>query len=237
MRFQFVSHQFITITLISCFLSGCNRYYFNVHPANISNLADTELSEKIELDVQLLTIVEQNLARIHEQEKQYFSSFQSEKPALLNHNQRQEIKDIWIQYLDQVFILTKLMLEYRDYQVLDNPYQNDAFLLGFGSYLMLVSSGLQFIENTAFIAPFEVLLDEAIPEYDIPKGLYTTFKWQIFHLDEYFDIDDNYQKYKILIEKLSAGSDQSLTDPLFPIIESHYSQSQKILKSKRISLL
>ena len=237
MRFRLVSYQIITITLISCFLSGCKHYYSNIHPTNIIDLTKTELSEKIESDIQLLGIIERNLARIHEQEKQYFSSFQSEKPAILNHNQRQEIKDIWTYYLDQVFILTKLILEYRDYNEFYHSYQNDAFLIGFGSYLMLSSSGLHFIENTAFITPFEVLLDEPIPEFDIPKGLYTTFKWQIYHLDEYFDIDDDYQKYKILAEKLSAKPDQQRIKQLFRIIEAHYSQSQKILKSKQISLL
>lgn len=237
MRFQFYNHQLIAITLIACFLSGCNRYYSNVHPININQMADSELSEKIEADIQLMRIIEQSLIQIQEQEKQYFSASQSEKPVLLNHKQRQEIKDIWIQYLDQVFILTKLMLEYLDYHELLPSYQNDAFMIGFGSYLMLVSSGLDFIEKTAFIAPYEVLLDEPIPEYDIPRGLYTKFKWQILNLNEYYKIDEDYQKCKILIAELPAGSEQPSINPLFRIIESHYSQSQKILKSKRMSLV
>ena len=237
MRFQLIIQQFITGILIVCLLSGCNRYYSNIHPVDTSNLADTELSEKIETDAQILTIVEQNLVGIQDREKQYFSAFQSEKPVLLDHIQRQDIKDIWIQYLDQVFVLTKLMLEYLDYPELHPAYQNDAFVLGFSSYLMLVSSGLDFIEKTAFIAPFEVLLDEPIPEYNIPRGLYTKFKWQILNLNEYFKINEDYQKYKILMTELSAGSEQSLTSQLFPLVESHYSQSQKILKSKRMSLV
>jgi len=236
MHYRIVCHKLITVALISSILAGCNRYYSNIHPANISDLNEGALSEKIESDIQLLIIVDQNLAGLQERENLYFSSFQSAKPVILNHDQRREIKTIWIDYLDQVFILTKLMLEYQDYNELNPAYLNETFLIRFSAYLMLISSGLHFIENTAFIAPFEVLLDEAIPEYNIPKGLYTTFKWQIFHLNEYFNIEDDYQKCKISAENLSVKSDSRKTGQLYRIIESHYFQSREILKSKMISL-
>ncbi|MBN2601717.1 MAG: hypothetical protein JXR87_06980, partial [Candidatus Marinimicrobia bacterium] len=237
MRFRFFIHQFCAVILAVFSLTGCDRNYSNINPIDISNLTDAELSEKIESDVQILKIVEQNLLRIQDRKKHYFYAFQSKKPVLLDHIQRQEIRAIWIQYLDQLFVLTKLMLEYLNYQELNPSFQNDAFIIGFSSNLMLVSSGLDFIERTAFIAPFEVLLDEPIPEFNIPRGLYTKFKWQILNLNEYFNIDDDYQKYTILIRESPVGPGQQITSPLFPLIESHYAQSRKILKSKRMSLI
>ena len=192
---------FVSILSGSAFLSGCNKYTI---PKSYSSLADLQgpvLRKKIISDASLLVIIDRKMNNLHNFMESYFKSIKNEKPSILTHTQRKEIKQIWAQYLDLSIVLQKLIVEYKHVDSFKKRDQLDAYIISYAAYLLFYSSGLDIIENTANIAPFEVLLDEPIPEYSILRGQYTNLKWQIVHIDEFYELAEGYSSYKEMLKK------------------------------------
>ncbi|HDP69108.1 MAG TPA: hypothetical protein ENN20_11525 [Candidatus Marinimicrobia bacterium] len=226
----------LTVLLVTL-TSSCNRSFIKLDVQNIALLDSTELAEKIHTDAHLILFIEQNINQIHHRAEYYFAPFQMAKPVILTGSQRREIKEIWILYLDHLLGLTEIMLEYRNYQKIAPSQRDSAFLVGYSAYLLLYSTGLYFLENSAFITPFEILLDEPIPECNLPKNLYSQFKWHILKLPEITNINVSYNRYLRLKERSSGDSGLSDYRFLFPVIESNYAATVEIINTKRMSLL
>ena len=222
--------------MIVALLIRCSRHPLNVKREYISNLSTVELTKRIDTDLQLLLIIDQNLQRLQQQEFDYFNQFQSEKPMILTLDQRQEIIGIWVDYIDQVFVLMKLMLDYHEYSKTDGELRDEAYFIGYGSYSMLISSGLYFIQNTAFISPFEILLDEEMPEYGIPAGLYTAFKRQILRLDDYYNVKDDFDNFRQIEKKYETPTRLETIIRLNQIIEKRITTARNILDAEQHSL-
>ena len=82
----------------------------------------------------------------------------------------------------------------------------DAFLTGHCAYLLLYARGLEFIERTQGVPHFEVLLDDSIPEYGVPRGQYAALKYSILHIAEMTRILAGHQAYQYY-----AGQEQRAT--------------------------
>ncbi|MGC9363339.1 MAG: hypothetical protein ACP5FZ_02080 [Fidelibacterota bacterium] len=150
---KFPINQSLALLLLACLTTACSRPFVQQDFRDIGRLNSTELAEKIHTDARLILLIHQNIIHINRQAENYFAAFQSQTPSVLSRPQRQEIREIWIQYLDQLLELTKIMVEYQDYQKVEPCYRDDAFLVSFSADMLLYSTGLYFLENTAFIAP------------------------------------------------------------------------------------
>lgn len=228
-------NQSFALLLLACLTTACSRSFVRQDFRNIGHLNGTELAEKIHTDARLILLIQQNIVHINREAENYFAAFQSQKPTILSGAQRREIREIWIKYLDQLLGLTKIMVEYQDYQKVEPRYRNDAFLVGFSADLLLYSTGLYFLENTAFIAPFEILLDEPMPEYNLPKNLYSQFKWHILNLPEITNIHQSYIRSTTLKDRY--GNSSTNYHFLFPIIDTNYRAAVAITQTRHISLL
>ncbi len=225
-------------------MSGCNKYTIVENYSSISDLPEQVQREKIISDASLLVIIDRKMSNLHTFMKGYFKSIKNEKPSILTHTQRKEIKQIWAQYLDLSIVLQKLIVEYKHVDSFKKRDQLDAYIISYAAYLLFYSSGLDIIENTANIAPFEVLLDEPIPEYSILRGQYTNLKWQIVHIEEFYELAEGYSSYKEMLkiypiapvstENLRSNKDGQY---LAKLIEERYPLCKQKLESEGISNL
>ena len=209
-------------------------------PKNHSSLADLRgpaLREKIVSDASLLVIIDRKMNNLHNFTEGYFKSIKDEKPSILTHTQRKEIKQIWAQYLDLSIVLQKFILEYKHVDSFKKRDQLDAYLISYAAYLLFYSSGLDIIENTANITPFEILLDEPIPEYGILRGQYTNIKWQIVHIEEFYELTEGYSSYKEMLKKYPVAPANKDGQYLAKLIEERYPLCKQKLESEGISNL
>ncbi len=196
-----------------------------------------EIQEKIDNDIDLLLMIDQQLDIIHNQMDIYFAPFQYEEPDMLSQAQRDEIKTIWIQYLDLFFELDNMINEYQNFMEFNKNIRDDAFLVGYSAYLLLYYSGHYFLENTASVDAFEVLLDEPIPEYSTSKGMFTNFKWTIIKSEDYFNLDDDYSRYRKIRLKYLTQTNKSTLQRLTDLIEKNYSNCKQNLVMNNQSLI
>jgi hypothetical protein len=232
------------ILIASVFMSGCNKYTIPKNHSSLANLRGQALREKIVSDASLLVIIDRKMNNLRTFMEGYFKSIRDEKPSILTHTQRKETKQIWAQYLDLSIVLQKLIVEYKHLDSFKKRDQLDAYLISYAAYLLFYSSGLDIIENTANIAPFEVLLDEPIPEYGILRGQYTNLKWLIVHIEEFYELVEGYSNYKKMLKKypIAPASSENLRSNkdgqyLAKLIEERYPLCKQKLESEGISNL
>ena len=218
-------------------MSGCNKYTIVENYSSIADLPEQVQREKIISDASLLVIIDRKMNNLHNFMEAYFESIKDEKPSILTHTQRKEIKQIWAQYLDLSIVLQKLIIEYKHADSFKKRDQLDACLISYAAYLLFYSSGLDIIENTANIAPFEILLDEPIPEYGILRGQYTNIKWQIVHIEEFYELAEGYLSYKEMLKKYPIAPANKDGQYLAKLIEERYPLCKQKLESEGISNL
>jgi hypothetical protein len=227
------------LSLLICiitFMPRCNPFAVREDPLLRKHSSYREIWQKMNDDVDLLLLVDQQIDILQNQLSTYFSSMQYEEPDMLSQVQRDEIKALWIQYMDLFIILNTMLGEYRDFSELNKNLQNDAFLIGYSAYLILYYSGHYFLENTASIDVFEVLLDEPIPEYSTSEGMYTNFKWEILKIEEYFNLDEDYLRYRKIKQNTISPSAESPLQRLTNVIEKNYTNCKQNLTLNSESL-
>ncbi|MBU4446596.1 MAG: hypothetical protein L6422_00225 [Candidatus Marinimicrobia bacterium] len=223
---------------------GYNKYKIPKNHSSLADLRGPALREKIVSDASSLVLIDRKMSNLHNFMEGYFKSIRDERPSILTHTQRKEIKQIWAQYLDLSIVLQKLILEYKHVESFKIRDQLDAYLISYAAYLLFYSSGLDIIENIANIAPFEVLFNEPIPEYGILRGQYTNIKWQIVHIEEFYELAEGYSGYKEMLKKypIAPVSTENLRSNkdgqyLTKLIEERYPLCKQKLESEGISNL
>lgn len=226
---------FALIFTTSVFINGCNRYTLRESPFLLSDLPESVLKKKIKSDMEILIIIDRKMDQLTTCSRNYFEPLRNENPSILTRTQRKELREIWAQYLDMSVVLQKFVVEYGCFDDFTQIEQVDACLISYGAYLLLYSSGITIIENTAHIAPFEILLNEPIPEYSIIRGQYTHLKWQVVHIEEFYPFEEGYLKYKNIMKKYSDTFANDNRQYLSNLIELKYTLCKQKLQSETVS--
>lgn len=153
------------------------------------SLSKAEFDQKMQEDLALIKRYDDGLrqtiiyARAH---PELFPKPKKGEPLSMTQEQRHELRTIWRNMLDYMRAVDSIKQYWRDFHKINavkNPKLHaDAFFVGYAAWMVQYHHGLDFIDLTVPSEPLEVLLDEASPKYEIPKGAFKNLKWNIINV-------------------------------------------------------
>jgi hypothetical protein len=165
--------------------------------------------------------------------------FSSSRTRNFDAGEGDELYAIWASYLDYLVAIESLNERYKKFSIVAaGDRRADEFLIGYASYLAKISAGFSLIRRTIGNELYEKKLDDAVPDYNIPAGLYGRLKWNTLHLKDVSVILAGHRYFEFLGKAYRERGliDDARTAWLFPFIETRYASVMRELKDKGAEL-
>ncbi len=146
----------------------------------------TALRDEFRNDIQTLTICREGLGKavaFAKSRPELFLPGKEKRKRLLTRQTKMEIWTTWNAMLDYVTMLDALGSRHGDFFRLDeNVRKKASFSLRYGSFLAEYRFALEFVALSEQNQALNTILDEPVPEFGLPGGSYTRFKFRFLNV-------------------------------------------------------
>ena len=183
---------------------------FPVQKTELSSLNKQELKQHIQSDQNLLRYLEDSLQETTENLLAF--DLPNVDPATLPTAKKEELKEQWTLFLEDIFELDIIRQKYRGFLHIGGIRANDdrlqAFLLAYGAYVHQYSAIFS-ISNAANNNKFiQRILNESDIQQQIPPNQFAYFRASLTHSDELVRLAGGHAYLKLHQKRLEALSDQ-----------------------------
>lgn len=168
---------------------GCQATSKTTPQRGMMALSEADRVQKAQDDLDLLRRYDAGLRHsllYARSRPELFVKSKGDEPMSLSPDQGRELRTIWRGILDYMRAIDGIKRYWKDYKSINVATKpNDharAFFVGYAAWMVQYQHGLDFVDLTVPSALHEVLLDEASPEYDIPKGAFKDLKLNIINV-------------------------------------------------------
>ncbi|RPI79815.1 MAG: hypothetical protein EHM45_01290 [Desulfobacteraceae bacterium] len=103
-------------------------------------------------------------------------------PRLLSSEQKELVRLTWKTFLDYNMALDSLKQYYRRFDVLKKESRKSSFLIAYSAFLAQYRFAMEWIQVMDRNNQFEIVLNEPVPEFGLPKETYSAVKFKILNV-------------------------------------------------------
>jgi hypothetical protein len=101
---------------------------------------------------------------------------------LLSRDEKELVRQTWKTFLDYNMALDSLKHYYRSFDVLKKESRKSSFLIAYSAFLAQYRFSMEWINAMDRNDQFEIVLNESVPEFGLPKETYSDVKFKILNV-------------------------------------------------------
>lgn len=150
---------------------------------SLKDFNQDELSGKLDEDAASIIIYREGLSSILGHIDSNPAVFAPDSGCFPTRSHKEDLWTTWRSYLDYHLALESLRQFYCDYRDIDvRPLQSRAFRVLYAAFLAQYRYALEFLEKTSRHHMADGILNDAVPEVDLPSGTFADFKFRYLNL-------------------------------------------------------
>lgn len=174
-------HIAIFVVLAACLFTACAS-----SPPRMMQLTSAELKQKAEDDLRQVQRYEAALGRVLLYAQDRPGLFPKKGVVEMAPTERNLLREVWREMLDYMRALDGIKRFWRHFGKINLLARGEehslGFLVGYAAWVVQYRAGLVWVDMTVPSKPLETLLNEASPEFDIPKGSFDRLKWKVINV-------------------------------------------------------